>query len=296
MSAKRSNTMDFLGKTAVVTGGAGGVGKCLCIELSKLGCNVAVVDIDQKRVDATVEELRSLGKGRAIGVQCDITKEAMVFSMADKVFETFGNVHLLFNNAGVGLGEAQKKLWDLPVSDWRWGIDVNVMGIVHGIKAFIPRMLAKGEEGFVVNSSSANGGLYSLPNTPIYAATKASVTSISEVLYQQLQREGGKIRTAVLFPGPHTVNTGILASGTVRPDDYVEDEAQRKVAYESMGDLIKATGLRIQLTEPEEVASFAIEGIRKGDFWMIPESENTDRAIGSRTRRILDRGTPDYAF
>ncbi|WP_233355852.1 SDR family NAD(P)-dependent oxidoreductase [Henriciella litoralis] len=288
--------MEFSGKTAVVTGGAGGVGKCLCIELVKLGCNVAVIDIDEKRIAATVQELEQMGEGRVIGLRCDLTKEAMVLDVADKVFETFGNVHLLFNNAGVGLGEAQKKLWDLPISDWRWGIDVNVMGIVHGIKAFVPRMLEKDEEGFVINSSSANGGLYSLPNTPIYAATKAAVTSISEVLFQQLQREGGKIRTAILFPGPHTVNTGILASSTVRPDDYVEDETQRKVAYESMDDLIKATGLRIQLTEPEDVARFALDGIRKGDFWMIPDSEQTDMAVGSRTQVILDRGTPGYAF
>ena len=216
--------------------------------------------------------------------------------MAGKVFAEFGKVHLLFNNAGVGLGEAQRKIWDLPVSDWRWGLDVNVLGVVHGIKAFVPRMLESGEEGVVINTSSANGGLHSLPNTPIYAATKAAVTSISEVLNQQLMREGGKIRAAVLFPGPHTVNTGILASGTVRPDDYVENEAQRQVAYKSMDDLIKATGLKIQLTEPEEVASFAIDQLREGKFWMLPASEATDAVVSTRTQSILARENPGYQF
>lgn len=287
---------DFAGKTAVVTGGASGVGKCLCIDLAKMGCNVAVLDIDQDRIDATVSELESFGDGRALGLRCDVTKEADLTAVADKVYAEFGAVHLLFNNAGVGLGEAQRKLWDLPISDWRWGFDVNVLGVVHGIKAFVPRMLEGGEEGVVVNTSSTNGGLRSLPNTPIYAASKAAVTSITEVLNQQLMREGGKVRTAILFPGPHTVNTGILASGTVRPDDYVEHEGQRQVAYKSMDDLIKATGLKIELTEPEEVASFAIEQLGGGGFWMIPASDATDTMVAARTESILARENPKYEF
>jgi NAD(P)-dependent dehydrogenase (short-subunit alcohol dehydrogenase family) len=287
---------DFAGKTAVVTGGAGGVGKCICIELAKLGANVVVVDIDDRRIQSVAEEVDALGSGRAIGVRCDITKEQAVLAAADKVFGEFGNVHLLFNNAGVGLGEAQRKMWALPASDWRWGFDVNVLGVVYGIRAFVPRMLERGEPGVVVNTSSANGGLRSMPNTPIYAATKAAVTSISEVLNQQLMREGGKVRAAILFPGPHTVNTGILASGEVRPDDYVEDSTQKKVAYRTMDDLLRATGLKMQLTEPEEVAAFAIEGIRAGRFWLIPDSESTDEMFLARSKNIVARENPPNEF
>jgi NAD(P)-dependent dehydrogenase (short-subunit alcohol dehydrogenase family) len=210
---------DFSGKVAVVTGGASGVGKCLCSDLARAGAHVVIVDIEPARLEKVRAEIDGLGSGRVLGLTCDVTKEASVRELADKVFAEFPTVHLLFNNAGVGLGESQKKLWDLPLSDWRWGIDVNVLGVVHGIAAFVPKMLAAGEEGMVINSSSSNGGLYSLPNTPIYAATKAAVTSISEVLHQQLLREGGKLKVGILFPGPHTVNTGILASGEVRPDD-----------------------------------------------------------------------------
>ena len=287
---------DFVGKTAVVTGGASGVGKCICVELAKLGCNVVVVDISEERVGETVRELGDLGAGEAMGLPCDVTKEKEVVAVADRVFAQFGAVHLLFNNAGVGLGEAQRKLWDLPMSDWRWGFDVNVMGVVHGIRAFTPRMLESGEEGVVINSSSVNGGLRSLPNTPIYSATKAAVTSISEVLNQQLMREGMKVRAAVLFPGPNTVNTAILASGAVRPDDYVENESQRKVAYQSMDDLIQATGLKMQLTEPEEVAAFAIEGVRAGRFWLLPAHEMTDSMLSSRIENILARENPASEF
>jgi NAD(P)-dependent dehydrogenase (short-subunit alcohol dehydrogenase family) len=225
-------------------------------------------------------------------VQCDVTKERSVRGLADAAFEEFGEVHILFNNAGVGLGEAQRKIWDLPLSDWRWGIDVNVIGVVHGIAAFVPRMLAGGQDGVIINTSSTNGGLRSLPNTPIYAATKAAVTSISEVLYQQLLREGGKLKAAILFPGPHTVNTGILASGEVRPADYVEHEGQTNVAYRTMEDLLKTTGLKLQLTEPEEVAAFALDGIRDGRFWLIPQSADNDRLIAQRTESILGRQDP----
>jgi NAD(P)-dependent dehydrogenase (short-subunit alcohol dehydrogenase family) len=287
---------DFAGKVAVVTGGASGVGKCLSADLARAGAHVVIADIDPARLDTVRSEIDAMGSGRTLAVACDVTKEDSVRALADAAFEAFGAVHLLFNNAGVGLGEAQRKIWDLPLSDWRWGIDVNVLGVVHGIAAFVPRMLAGGEEGVIINTSSTNGGLRSLPNTPIYAATKAAVTSISEVLYQQLLREGSKVRAAILFPGPHTVNTGILASGEVRPKDYVEHEGQTKVAYRTMEDLLRTTGLKMKLTEPEEVAAFALQGVREGRFWLIPESADNDRLIGARTEQILARQDPPSAW
>ena len=287
---------DFTGKVAVVTGGASGVGKCLCADLASAGAHVAIVDINPERLEAVRSEIDALGSGRVIAVTCDVTKEASVIACADTVFAEFGAVHLLFNNAGVGLGEAQRKLWDLPMSDWRWGLDVNVLGVVHGIKAFVPRMIAGGEEGVVINTSSTNGGLRSLPNTPIYAATKAAMTSITEVLQQQLLREGDKLRAALLFPGPHTVNTGILASGEVRPTDYVEHESQTKVAYRTMEDLLKTTGLKMKLTEPEEVSAFALAGVRAGKFWLLPESADNDALIAARTDQILTRQNPPSAW
>lgn len=287
---------DLSGKVAVVTGGASGVGKCLCADLARAGAHVVIVDIDPKRLEVVRDEIDAIGEGRTRALSCDVTKEAAVRALADQVFDAFPTVHLLFNNAGVGLGEAQRKLWDLPLSDWRWGIDVNVLGVVHGIAAFVPMMLERGEEGVIVNTSSTNGGLRSMPNTPIYAATKAAVTSISEVLHQQLLREGGKLRAAILFPGPHTVNTGILASGEVRPAEYVEHEGQTKVAYRTMEDLLKTTGLKMQLTEPEEVAAFALAGVRAGRFWLIPESADNDALVAARTQQIIERKDPPSAW
>jgi len=144
---------DFSGRVAVVTGGASGVGKCLCADLARAGAHVVIADIDPGRLEAVRTEIDALGSAEVLAIACDVTKEASVRALADRVFEHFGTVHLLFNNAGVGLGEAQRKIWTLPLSDWRWGIDVNVLGVVHGIAAFVPRMLEAGEEGVVINTS-----------------------------------------------------------------------------------------------------------------------------------------------
>ncbi|MEW4467513.1 SDR family NAD(P)-dependent oxidoreductase [Parasphingorhabdus sp. JC815] len=286
----------FAGKVAVVTGGASGVGRCLCDQLVAAGADVIVADIDKQRLDQVAEELNGSGPGSAARLEVDVTKESSVDALAEQVFAKHGRVNLLFNNAGVGLGEAQKKIWSIPINDWNWGMDVNVLGVVHGIKAFVPRMLESGEEGVVINTSSSNGGLRSLPNTPVYAATKAAVTSISEVLYQQLLREGNRVKAAILFPGPHTVNTGILASRLVRPDEYANAEPEDAVAYKTMEDLIKTTGLEMQLTEPEEVATFALDGIQQGRFWLIPESERGDKMVTDRTKEILSRQNPVSAW
>ena len=286
---------DFEGKVAVITGGASGVGRASGAQLVREGARVVLADIDQARLDATAAEIAS-PIGEVTGIAVDVTKEASVEALAVNVYERFGAVHLLFNNAGVGLGEATRSIWTLPLNDWRWGFDVNVLGVVHGIKAFVPRMLASGEEGVVINTSSSNGGLRSLPNTPIYAATKAAVTSLTEVLYQQLLKEGARIGTAVLFPGPHTVNTSIMASRLVRPADYAGEGPEAPVAYRTMEELVKTTGLNMKLTEPEEVASFALAGIRAGRFWLLPESADGDAMARARLDGMLTRANPASAW
>mgnify|MGYP001160673837 CR=1 FL=1 len=286
---------DFRDRVAVITGGASGVGRALAVRLAAAGAKVALADIDQARLDATAAEITADTGAEVAGFQVDVTKAASVAALADAVWSRFGATHLLFNNAGVGLGEAQRPMWSLPIADWHWGFDVNVFGVVHGIQAFAPRMLASGEEGVIVNTSSGNGGLRSLPSTPIYASSKAAVTSISEVLHQQLLREGDRVRAAVLFPGPNVVNTSILASKRNRPADYGATD-DNKPAYETMEDLVRTTGLKMALTEPDEVAAFALDGIRAGRFWLLPESADGDDKLRDRTASILARSNPVSAW
>jgi len=280
---------EFSGKTAIVTGGASGVGKCLVEVFAKQGMNVVIADIQQDAIDLAVTELS--GKDlKVVGIQADVTSLDSMANLADKAEQIFGNIHVLCNNAGIGLKESGKDFWEHTLNSWRWAFEVNSLGIVNGCQAILPKMLAHGEEGHVVNTSSGNGGLSSLPNSPIYAASKAAATSMSEVLHYQLDRMNSPIHAHVLFPGPHLVNTNLLDAARNRPEDLLDgDEGE---GYKSFAELSEATGLAFDLTEPEEVAEFCFECMKKDQFWMIPESDKQDARIRERAQSMLSRTNP----
>lgn len=278
---------DLKGKVAVVTGGASGVGRALGEALVERGAKVVLSDINAEALEATAAELRDKG-GDVVGIAADVMKQESVEALADQVYARHGAVHLLFNNAGVGLGDFREPIWTLALKDWDWGFNIHVMGVVHGIRAFVPRMLAGGDEGYVVNTTSTNGGLVPSARTPVYAATKAAVTSLTEVLHHQLVAEGGKVKTGLLFPGPHLVNTNLMRSA--RPADYV-DPASPQPPGKTMGELAQQSG-GVPMTEPEEVANFALDGVAAGQFWLLPASEKADGNIRRRTESILSRTAP----
>ena len=150
----------------------------------------------------------------------------------------------------------------------------------------------KGEEGHVVNTSSGNGGIASLPTTPVYASSKAAVTSLTEVLRFQFLMDDAKLKAHVLFPGPHLVNTNILNSDRVRPDQF-RIEGQGPATYVDMKALAESAGVEFKLTEPEEVAEMAIEGIRNDQFWILSKEGKSDERLRIRTEAILERRNPD---
>lgn len=281
---------DFRGKTAVITGGASGVGRCMCELFARQGMNVVMADVEAAALESASAQLREEGLS-VVGVQADVTSPESMAALEAASREAFGNVHILCNNAGVGIKEAQRRMWTLTANDWDWGFGVNVMGVANGVRAFVPNMLAHGEAGHIVNTSSGNGGLVSMPTTPIYASTKAAVTSMTEVLHYQLLMEGAALQAHVLFPGPHLVNTNILSSMRNRPEHLRDDD--EPVAYTTMADLAKASGLKdLQLTEPEEVAETCLAGIRAGKFWILPASKSNDAQLRARTENILARENP----
>jgi len=283
-------TGSLQGRTAVITGGASGVGRCMCELFAREGMNVVMADVEAAALDRASAQLRAQGLN-VVGVQADVTSPESMAALEAASREAFGNVHVLCNNAGVGIKEAQRRMWTLTPNDWAWGFSVNVMGVANGIRAFVPNMLAHGEPGHVVNTSSGNGGLHSMPTTPIYAASKAAVTSMSEVLHYQFLMEGAALRAHVLFPGPHLVNTNILSAMRNRPEHLRDDH--EPVAYTTMADLAKAAGLKdLPLTEPEEVAQTCLAGIRAGAFWILPASPANDAQLRARTENILARANP----
>lgn len=281
---------DFAGKTAVVTGGASGVGRALCDLFARQGMRVVVSDINPSALNDYVAQLHAQGF-EAIGVRTDVTRQESVEELAELAYSAFGNVHVLCNNAGISLKEREQRIWQQPHSDWSWLYAVHVTGVVNGIRAFVPRMIAAGEEGHVVNTSSGNGGLTSLSSSPIYASSKAAVTSITEVLHYHFLMDGLKLKASVLFPGPHLVNTNLLNSALARPSEF-SDAGTVAPDPVDMGQLAKMVG-KIQLTEPAEVAQYTLEGIRNDQFWILPPSESQDARVRERCDSILQRKNPD---
>jgi len=280
------------GRVAVVTGGASGIGRALGARFARAGMRVVLADVEAPALDAAVEALRGEGLA-AEGVVTDVSRRESVEALAERVYARHGAAHLVFNNAGIGTDETRTPLWASSDSDWTWAFRVNVWGVLHGIRAFVPRMLAGGEEGCVVNTSSGNGGLYPLPFTPIYASTKAVVTTISEVLHHQLRMAGAKLRAAVLFPGPHVVDTGIFRAARNRPADLPpERELPPPPTLDDLREMTERAGGRFAVTSPEEVADFAFDALREGRFWLLPESPDTDARLQARTASILARHDP----
>lgn len=282
------------GRVAVVTGGGGGLGKAMGRRFAAEGMHVVLADVQAEMLAETERELRAEGLD-VRGVATDVTDFDSVAALRDRTLELFGGVHVVCNNAGIGAG-AEGRMWEHELNDWKWAIAVNVMGVVHGINAFVPVMLAQGDEGHVVNTSSGNGGVSPLPSTPQYAATKAAVVTLTECLYGQLQEVDARIGVSVLFPGPHMLRTGLFESWRSRTDEFAK-QRPRTTPYTTVEQIeaqMKAAGITPAYTAVEEVAGRVVAGILADQFWIHPASERTDLQINARAASMLARANPTY--
>jgi NAD(P)-dependent dehydrogenase (short-subunit alcohol dehydrogenase family) len=245
-------------------------------------------------LEQTVGELRARGL-EVSGVPVDVSKAASVAVLRDRTLETYGAVHLVCNNAGIGAG-AEGRLWEHEENDWRWALDVNLWGVINGINAFVPAMLEQGEDAHIVNTSSGNGGISPLPGTPQYAVTKAAVVTLTEVLYAQLREVGARIGASVLFPGPHMLRTGLFESWRYRPDELARTKPREKppVTIDQYEQMMSDAGIEVQYTPVEEVAGRVVDAVRGGDFWILPPSERSDEQIRARAESMLKRENPRY--
>jgi NAD(P)-dependent dehydrogenase (short-subunit alcohol dehydrogenase family) len=211
---------DFAGRTAVITGAASGIGFALASRAASEGMNLVMADVEQGPLDSAATSLRGRG-ATVLPVVVDVRDEATVESLATRAYERFGAVHLLCNNAGVY--DPPRPTWEHTVNDWKWVLDVNLWGVVHGIRAFVPRMLASGEEGHVVNTASMAGLVTGGIGTAVYDASKHAVLSLSESLYKDLATVSTKVTASVLCPG--SVTTNIFAADRNRPPELTDDAA-----------------------------------------------------------------------
>ncbi|MFB7246457.1 alcohol dehydrogenase [Streptomyces populi] len=282
------------GQVAVVTGAASGIGLAMARRFAADGLTVVLADVEEAALEKAAGELREDGADVHARV-VDVSERSEVLALAEDVYATCGAVHVLCNNAGVGSG-AEGRMWEHDPNDWKWAFAVNVWGVFHGVQAFVPRMLAGGEPGHVVNTSSGDGGIAPLPTASVYAVTKAAVVTLTESLYAHLKAEHARVGASVLFPGPHMLRTGLWESHRNRPERYAK-ERPRRTPYRSLAQweaAMNEAGHEVRFTPVEEVADLVAEGIRAGRFWLLPESEHSDRQIRARSRSMLERADPSY--
>jgi NAD(P)-dependent dehydrogenase (short-subunit alcohol dehydrogenase family) len=284
---------EFAGKVAVVTGGASGIGRAIAERLAREGMKLVLADVEEPALQSSVDALKSQGAD-AIGVVTDVSRFESVQELERRAVEAHGKVHVLCNNAGVGAHE-DVPVWELPLSDWRWTLDVNLWGVIHGVKAFVPGMLAHGEEGHVVNTSSGNGGLILIPSTPIYSTSKSAVSTLTEALHLQLVQRDARIRASVLYPGPNLVSSNIFSASRNRTAEYAREVPQvaAPVTLEAMRTLAKQAGITLETTAPEEVAEHLFAGLRDDAYFILPMSEDGEARFRARMENVLERRDPE---
>jgi NAD(P)-dependent dehydrogenase (short-subunit alcohol dehydrogenase family) len=268
----------FTGRVAVVTGAASGIGFALAERCAHEGMRVVLADIEQSALEQAAEQLRP---AEVLPVRTDVSNPESVENLARAATDAFGKVHLLFNNAGV-LGGRPGAIWESTLNDWKWIFGVNVWGVVHGLRTFVPRMLEHGEAGWIVNTASM-GGL--VPGGSAYGVSKHAVVAISEALYSGLHtREGTQIGCSVLCP--IFVRTSLLNAARNRPSELQDGEAAPPVARGRFAARMENGQL------PSEIADAAFDGIRQEKFYIWPGDE-VDEVVRTRFQHIMERSNPD---
>ena len=271
---------DFAGKVAVVTGAASGMGRAFAERFAREGMRVVLADIEVPALEAVVNELRR-AEHDVIGVRTDVSDRGSVVELARQAVDAYGKVHVLCNNAGVDgyLGT----IWESTEHGWQWTFGVNFWGIVHGVEAFLPGMLAHGEEGHIVNTASATAVV---PGNTIYGVTKHAALAYSEAVYTHLRQQDARIGVTCLCPG--IVNTRIFYAGRNRPAELRDEEPERE------RDAARRNALRDRIARgapPEEVAEILFDAIRDQHFYVLTDHEWDERAR-QRAEAILARGDP----
>ncbi|MGH6780653.1 MAG: SDR family NAD(P)-dependent oxidoreductase [Sphingomonadaceae bacterium] len=263
-------------QVAVITGAASGIGSGLARAALARGMRVVLADID----NAALEQFAATLEGTVSTCTVDVRDPASVEALAAHAYATFGQVDLLFNNAGVLIGG---KSWEIPAERWVWQMQVNVLGIVHGIASFVPRMMAAGRPARVINTGSMASFIAS-PYLAPYSASKFAVLAISETLALELQSEQAPVSVSVLCPGP--VQTEIFRETVSMKADTVSDKT-----VGMMRDITVNQGIT-----PDELARRAFAGIDEGQFWIIPQPEILDNLYRQRVDNMLARRDPSIAM
>lgn len=269
---------EFAGKTAFVTGGASGIGFALGRAFVEAGMKVMLADIEASALEKAVHSLRDIGPG-VCGVTCDVSDPASVEMAAKASYDAFGNVHLVCNNAGVAGGSGVE---NISLDSWRWVLDVNLMGVLHGIRTFLPHIRTHGEGGHILNVASMAGMINGLGLSP-YSASKFAVVGMSEGLATEVKPFG--IGVTVLCPG--FVRTRISESGRNRAARYGSSQAPDPASV--AGAFAAQTAERVQSgLDPSDVAAQVLTAIREDELYVFTHHDaNWRGGLEARFAAIL---------
>lgn len=273
---------DWQGKVCVVTGAGSGIGGGLARHAAAAGMHVVGVDVDEPGLARLEKTIRD--RGQSIETRrIDLRDEQAVEGLAEHVFAKHRKVNLLFNNAGVLV---DGKSWERPMRDWRWSFEVNVYGVIHGIRSFVPRMLKQGEPGRVVNTSSQGGLMGGGTFMGPYQASKHAVAALSETLFAELALEQAPVTASCVCPAE--VATGIWESDRLRPAaerNRLDSEGERQFHDAVAGAVAKSMS-------PEEFAAQVFAAIEADRFWIVPDDEFFRQVLELRTRCIVEGRSP----
>lgn len=278
--------IELSGKVAVVTGAASGIGRGLAERFAAEGMRLVLADIQREPLEAVAGALRAGGAQVATQVT-DVSDAGAVQALADAAWGAFGAVHVVCNNAGIVPGARYRPIWETAPEDWHWSLGVNLMGVVHGIQSFVPRLRAQGGWAHVVNTISV-AGLVSGTNSPAYGAAKHAALRATEALYADLAAEGSPIGVTALCPG--VVSTGIGNSERNRPAALVP---QGGVRGDDPAMMEKYRGIKAAGLMPSDVAGMVVQAIRDRQFYLVTTNA-FDRGVRERMDAILTRRNPDF--
>ena len=279
---------EFKDKVAVVTGAASGIGLGLAERCAKEGMKVVLADIEEPALKQVEKSLKAGGTD-VLAVKTDVSKHEDIEALAQKTLDAFGGVHLLFNNAGVQVeSSVRKKVWEYSLADWEWVTGVNLWGVIHGVKVFVPVMLRQNMECHIVNTSSM-AGLITEPQLVIYAVTKAGVIKLSEALYLQLKQSDSPVGVSVLCP--FLVRSDLGNAARNRPSELKNPpEKQLEPEQPTLLEQVHEGGFNI--LSPEQCAEMVFQAICDDTFYILTD-KFIDKLIKQRIDNIYQRLSPE---
>jgi NAD(P)-dependent dehydrogenase (short-subunit alcohol dehydrogenase family) len=272
------------GKVAVVTGAASGIGRALARTLGAAGMKVALADVEVGALREARKEIAADGVEAAAFV-CDVAQPDAVEKLAEDARAAFGRLHVVCNNAGVFCGGTS---WGTSLNDYEWILRVNLWGVIHGIRTFVPILLAQDEPAHVVNTASM-AGLTTGPFTAAYFMSKHAVVALSESLYHELAaREGCKVGVSVVCP--ELVNTRIFQAGRNRPP-HLKRDADDDLPAETKLVETTVSNVASQGVDPRVLAERTLAAIRENRFWVLPPEGDPWRVAARLRNHSIDDGT-----